>query len=126
MAYTRLRTIVEFSDNSDYSEPTAVFDESFTSSTPTRTLAINVSPITGTPAVVDFAPFTTVTFACVKNNDTAAAVVATYTNAAAVAQSVSLAIGEIAILPDLQVAADLTLTTASATAISCDVFIVGT
>ena len=123
--YTKLTVTGLYSKNSDYSSPKVSFSPDAVTLTPDEYMHFEVN-CDDNGETFDLSMFSGgITLLAVKNNDTAINVKATYNTANDTGVRTVIPPGGIFVTPDIVIAADLILTSASGVP-ECEVFVVGT
>ncbi len=121
-SYARVRTILEHSEASDYSNPTLI--EEFTSTaTPTKKLAIEISAATG-GTTVETGTFTTISHCVIENEDATNFVEVEFDYDSAT-RKVKVVADSHTVLQALDPTADITITADTAACV-CEVWLFGT
>ncbi len=123
--YAKLTVRALYSKNSDYSSPKVDFSPDATTLTPDEYMHFEVN-CDDNGETFDLSMFSGgITMLIVKNNDSAINVTARVTTAGTSNVDVVIPAGSIYAIPDVAIADDLKLTSASGTP-ECEVFVIGT
>ena len=123
--YAKLTVTGLYSKNSDYSSPKVSFSPDATTLTPDEYMHFEVN-CDDNGETFDLSMFSGgITMLIVKNNDSAINVTARVTTAGTSNVDVVIPAGSIYAIPDVAIADDLKLTSASGTP-ECEVFVIGT
>jgi hypothetical protein len=123
--YAKIAVKALFSKNSDYSDPKVTFGPSAYALTPDEYLHLEVN-CDDNGETFDLSMFSGgITMLAVKNNDTAISVTARVTTAGTSNVDVVIPAGGLYLTPDVAIANDLILTSASGTP-ECEILILGT